>query len=236
LNNKVNQRSAFTLIELLLGLSIFAMIAVSVYSTFSGGILVNARSQKQNHLYREIRWSMDVMAKELENMVAYDFSGSYPEKKYFIAEDKKISFLLATDDGLKMVSYYLMAPHNTRVHKILIGRTDARNVSQTFSRRQGIDAEYLVREEVDFADYVAENVIREENIEIIAVNVKAKGLEFTYNFSGDKDEGFEQAKEDKIPAAVRISIDFLSDDADEKESAVSKSVVLPLQFRIAQKS
>ncbi len=71
---------AFTLIELLLGLSIFALIALSVYSVFWGGMRMTRKAKHLNPIYREMRLALDLLSVELENMVPYDFSGSTPQK------------------------------------------------------------------------------------------------------------------------------------------------------------
>ena len=128
---KIN--SAFTLIELLLGLSIFSVVSLCLYASFSTGIHLSRRSEKNNKIYREIRWALEQMSLDLENAVFYDFSNSYPGKLSFIGEDEKISFLLPSDEGLKVVSYYHMKPSESKIHQTLIGKTYSKNVNQIIS-------------------------------------------------------------------------------------------------------
>ncbi len=89
-------KNAFTLIELILGLSIFSIISLCLYGVFSGGIQVNRKSKNQNDFYREIRMSFSLMEKELENMVSYGFSAArYEDKSSFMGSDNQISFINA---------------------------------------------------------------------------------------------------------------------------------------------
>jgi prepilin-type N-terminal cleavage/methylation domain-containing protein len=63
----------FTLIEILLGLTIFAVIGLSLYTTFANGIQLSRQSEQLENLYREARWTYDILAADLENMVSYQF-------------------------------------------------------------------------------------------------------------------------------------------------------------------
>ena len=106
----MQKTKAFTLVELLLGLTIFSVIGLCVYSVFSGGIRLSGASERQGKIYREARLSFSLMAKEIENMLPYDFSNSYQDKNAFLGEEKQITFLIGNDDGLKAVSYYIVFP------------------------------------------------------------------------------------------------------------------------------
>jgi len=60
-NMLFTHRRGFTLIELLLGLSLFSIIALIVYSTFSGGLMLSRRANHQNDIYRQARWSLELI-------------------------------------------------------------------------------------------------------------------------------------------------------------------------------
>src|SRR3972149_5589222 len=75
--------ASFTFIELLIALSIFAVVAVTLYSTFFAGISVWKRSGDSSGIYQDIRIVFDDMARDLKNMIyftkekesAYAFTG-----------------------------------------------------------------------------------------------------------------------------------------------------------------
>jgi prepilin-type N-terminal cleavage/methylation domain-containing protein len=68
INKKID---GFTIIELLLGLAIFATIALSLYATFANGIRIHRKSQSVEDIYRDARMAIDILTLDLENMVPY---------------------------------------------------------------------------------------------------------------------------------------------------------------------
>ena len=97
----------FTLIEVLVGLIIFALISVSLYNSFHIALKLKERSLDTNKVFREARWTMAQLDGDLENAVWYDFSGSYEEKSSFTGNENEICFVIHTPEGLKVVWYYL---------------------------------------------------------------------------------------------------------------------------------
>lgn len=221
----------FTLIELLLGLSIFALIAVSVSTTLWGGIRLSHRMDPQNNVYREAQWSMALMAKEFENMVFYDFSNSYPDMSSYSEQDAKVTFLLEGDEGLTVVSYYLAAPEQSRIHKIIIGNVYSKNVAVTIKNTQAVSVNYLMREEVPLAEYLSNNT---DHVypEVISTRIKENGLRFYYQYITNKESNtrsWESSWQDNIiPASVRIEMDILSEDDDGGMLTVSRDILLPI--------
>jgi type II secretion system protein J len=65
----MNRKSGFTLIELFIAISIFAVVAIALYSTFFAGISVWRRSGKGGDIYHNIRIVFDDMTKELRNTI-----------------------------------------------------------------------------------------------------------------------------------------------------------------------
>ena len=145
----------FTLLEVLLGLTIFGMIAACVYSTFAGGIRLSRSAERQGKVYREARWALDVISKDLENMIPYDFSNSYKDRQAFEGSEDKITFFLPGKDGLRVVSYFLASDDPGAIYKIIIGRTYSKNVTVTNQDQAGgIRVDTLIRKERSFADYL----------------------------------------------------------------------------------
>ncbi len=75
------------MIEALLGLAIFSVIAVTLYSTFWSGIQIDQRLE--DRIYRQASWALEGMARELQNATIYDFSSSYPDINGFLGEKRK---------------------------------------------------------------------------------------------------------------------------------------------------
>lgn len=102
-------KKGITLTELLLAVSIFAVIAVAIYSTFSMGVNAWRKMDGLLERYQEMRLLLDRAGLELRNCVDMDLKGFEPaglEKKYDL-EGKKdaIFFFTIKGDGIKRVIY-----------------------------------------------------------------------------------------------------------------------------------
>ena len=79
-------RNGFTLVELMVSLSIFSLLAVSVYSVFAGGVGTWRRAQAFSATYQTARLVLDRMGRELGRAVR--ISGSE-----FLGGPTRLSFL-----------------------------------------------------------------------------------------------------------------------------------------------
>ncbi len=66
------KNKALTVVELLISLAIFAIIAVAIYSTFSTGIIGWRKGEDAISLFQEIRLTLDRINQEMRNQAAYD--------------------------------------------------------------------------------------------------------------------------------------------------------------------
>lgn len=85
-------RAAFTFIELLIAVTIFSIIAVSVYSVFNAGIRVWLRTNPIVEGNQAMRILFNTASLDLKNAVAYTNTGTN-----FKGEPKKISFMTLID-------------------------------------------------------------------------------------------------------------------------------------------
>ena len=231
---KVFRERGFTLIEILLALSIFSTIALCIYGTFSGGIRLNQKSEQQNEVFREARWTFQGLSLELENMVSYDFTNSYPNKTAFSGSGEKITFISPSDEGLKVVSYYLMEPPREHVHTTVVGETYSKNVSIVTKYEESAFIYYLVREELSFVDYVNDRQAQASDIEIISTNVVENGLRFYYGYLKDEESQETVWQTDwslgYIPSNIRIEIDFLVNEKKNSVQTLHQDVLVPAGF------
>ena len=226
------KRKGFTLIELLLGMVIFSIVSLTVYSVFWGGINLSRRAEAQGKFFRDVRLSLELMSREIENMRPFDFSNSYPDRSAFIGEKDKITFISATKDGLKVVRYYLLPPEAGKIHRVTIGRRHEGNkniVANVTSSSGAIN--YLVRDEMDFIDYLNSDSSKPGNIEILIPNVKGDGLSFSFGYFQGEDRATVQWKdawsEATIPRMVNIKLDVISDEKNQESILIEKDVFIP---------
>ena len=102
----------FTLIEILVSLSIFSIIALAVYASFAGGIGAWKKAQEFSSVYQTSRLLLQDMARELKNTVpitGIQFEGGPGKISFVTATQNPFSKLDApiTSHGLSRVSYEL---------------------------------------------------------------------------------------------------------------------------------
>ena len=227
--------SGFTLIEALLGILIFSIIASSLYGVFHSGLQINRRSEDVNQIYREIRWSLERMSKDLGNMASYDFSNSDAKKTAFTATDGKISFIIPTEEGLKVVSYFLRDPQEDSIYKVIVGKHSEKNSSVTVRYEEKENLQLLVREEKPFEDIfrLADNQKIDE--EIFSPNVKTGSLKFSYAYFAGKEDNGKIVWRDHwsgkyIPSGVRIEMTFVKNNKTSEPVTIQKDVFIPIGY------
>ncbi len=227
---KTNKK-AFTLIEILLAITLMSLIFVGVYSAFWGGISLSKRSEDNSELFREIRWGVDLMSGDLENMVTYDFSGSYPDKSAFIGNEEKVSFIIEDKSGLSVVSYYLLKPDAVKRHQVIIGQTFKKNVSGTISQEtKALASHYLVREKNGFIDFLMGVPAESDEIEIVSTHMAEDGLNFSFGFTEENSREMTYKSEwinNYIPSNIIIEVDFLLPDKEQKLLSFKREVLIP---------
>ena len=175
---------AFTLLEVLLGLTIFAVIGVSIYNTFATAIRLNRQADSVTQLYRDGAGTIAQMAKDLESAVAYDFSSSYPEKKMFAGSADSMEFIIPTGKGLAAVKYGLNKPDASKVHTVRIGKRFKKNVSQVVNETQSGEFFDLTYDEWPLADSLsgAADDPGTSAGEILISAIQEKNVRFSYAY------------------------------------------------------
>ncbi len=221
-------KKGFSLIEILIALTIFSTIVVTLYSTFWSGIKIDQRLEDKT--YRQASWALEEMAKEFENAAKYDFSNSYPDINEFLGEKDRVSFLLPSGQGLKVIQYYLEQAEEVFVHKVIIGKRSKKNVSVTESRQEALVQKVLVREEYDFVDFV--NGVKTDSLkEAVCFNVEEQGLEFSYAYletseDDSKLDWQDSWRNDYVPAGIKVKLKLVSQDQGDL-FIVRRSIYIP---------
>ena len=83
----------FTFIELIIAVTIFAIIAVSIYSTFNAGLRIWLRTSPMIEANQSLRVFLDTVSLDLKNAVAYyDTSGTLVKPGFGEAYEGEINF------------------------------------------------------------------------------------------------------------------------------------------------
>lgn len=234
-NNFSSRRLAgFTLIEFLLGISIFSILALSLYMTFANGLKVSRRAQASLDLYREIRWSLEAISLDLENMIAFSYLGEGTKPQLaFQGDAQSLSLVLATEDELRVVRYYQQHPQESHVHQVLIGSHASKNVPVIAKYEQtGDRIHFLIREEQPMTTLFKSRG-KEENAaatEVLSQNTQAGSLKFSYAYAQDKEAKTitwqDEWHEPSLPAGVKIALTFI-DPESQATIPFEKSVLIP---------
>jgi type II secretion system protein J len=197
---------SFTLIELLIALSIFAVIAVTLYSTFFAGISVWRRSGEGSDAYQDMRTAFDDIARDLKNM-AY-FTKNKDSIYAFSGLSKEI-ILMTLEEG----ATEKMEPSREVV-----------KVSYLFDEAKG----ELNRRAAGIASGFD---LKKAGVETLLKGVADLKFEYCYD-SGDEDEPYlwqEEWKDEnaKTPRGVRITASIKSGKMAKEMPKVTRVVFIP---------
>ena len=230
-----NKHTAFTLIEMLLGLSLFSIVALSLYSVFASGIQIEKRAQTDGMMYRETRWALDKMESDLENMVQYNFANSYPQKLAFIGESNRISFIVPTDEGLKRVSYYLETPQSGSIHMVLVGKHHKRNVSVATRLEESQQLYVLMRDEKPFAESLQEGISESGQADALILRIIESGLRFYYGYVEGEDESARLVWRDYwtgeyLPSGIKVQLTMGPSGYQTENVTIERGFFIPTGF------
>ena len=181
--NKKFEINAFVLIELLITISIFAIVIAVVYSTFYIGIKAYRRTQEQLLMYQEADQVLDRLSQELRN--CYD--AEYNE------DDQESGFI----GGSNILSF------SSIIDSYVQGQLSEVLVRITYSFSDGKIFKKILKDSEVFSDS------EESKEEELLSDIKQLSLEYLY-FEDDNQDSFIWLKEwddkAKIPKGIKIAV------------------------------
>ena len=227
----------FTLIEILLALSLISILAGSLYATYAAGIQIHKRAQKIETWSRAAFWSFDAMALDLENMLPYrdpDAPAETPDD-FFEGTSSGLKLLRASEAGFKEVRYFLKDPDYGTVHKVIVGRraTASHVPVHVLRTEENLRVQLLVREERAFPSEDGQtDVPLGEGLEILNRYVLKDSLKFFFaevtRGSGQDDVHWETAwKKTAFPSLVRVEMTLVNPQSPEETVDLQKDIFIP---------
>lgn len=206
---QIKYNSGITFIEMLIGLTIFSIIAASLYSVFFSSTSAWKRSEDLNRVNQEARWSLDNLSRELHNAIILSYKGRYPDFKAFEGESDKLSFFIVIDDEIRRVTY-LLEPKD-------------KNSDTEF---------YFKRKESFFVDSL-QSSSKEESEENLSSLVTKEGLKFSYPYGAEGEDEEVEWKEkwqdrESLPAGVKIELALQSPGNPNSKTTFYRTVFVPL--------
>lgn len=200
----------FTLVELLIAVSIFSIIAICLYTTFSSGIHLWRRQETGFRYGHGVRLALDMVAKDLKNVIPYSHEspeevpvpGTEQEMPVFTGESDTVSFMTLISGDIAKVSYFFERDleqggvlKRTRVFQEEGFQEEHQKEDILVADLDKVAFEYAYRtEEEDAQPNWLESW--EDG------SVVPQGVRITLEFSGDGDEGKILKKTVFIPAGA----------------------------------
>ena len=169
----------FTLVELLLGLVIGAIIGLCVYNMFWSAMKLDDKMRHVHDTYMEVLMADQGLTHDLENAIKLDFSASFPGTVVFDGQKTELSFLTQTPRGIKHVHYYSGLPNQDPFIKTMIGRVTNPSNKTTDQSSGSSPVEFLMRQESSLADWLNENS-NETSTQIVAAGLKKGSFNCQY--------------------------------------------------------
>jgi prepilin-type N-terminal cleavage/methylation domain-containing protein len=168
-------KKGFTLVELLLGLAISAIIGVSVYNMFWSAVKLDDKMRRVHDQYMAVLIADQALTHDLENAISLDYSASYPDAVIFDGQKTEFSFLTQTPKGIKHVRYYSGLPGQDPLTKTMIGRV----VNESGKNRGTTPVDFLMRQESSMADWLNETA-NDTTTQVVAAGLQKGSFNCRY--------------------------------------------------------
>jgi prepilin-type N-terminal cleavage/methylation domain-containing protein len=172
-------RNGFTLVELLLGLTIASIVGLCVYNMFWSAMKLDDKMRRVYDSYIAVLMADQALTHDLENAVSLDYTASYPDSKVFEGQKTDFSFLTQTPSGIKRVRYYSGLLESGPVTRSMIGRVVNRSSGNSFNSKGSLPIEFLIRQESSLADWLNETSA-DTSAQIVAAGVEKGSFNCKY--------------------------------------------------------
>jgi prepilin-type N-terminal cleavage/methylation domain-containing protein len=224
-------RQGFTVIEMLWAMVIIALLAGCVFAAYAAGLKIYQRARSGNHDLRQRHLILEQMCQEMETMLRYDLSRSYPKRRSVDGGPDAVTFFVAGPDGLQGVTYRTVPLKRARRHTV---RVRFRHQGNTPWRRK-IQAPLpmigLKRSQRPWVDVVNRIPAGPDQARIMATGLAPDGLRFYYATRSDETAGKVQWlrhwDRPGLPAAIRVETDYLAPHRAQGRRTLVRLVLIP---------
>ena len=209
--------AAFTLVEMLLGMAIFAVTAAGLYSVLGGSLRLEKKVRDLHARCQDIRLTFDLLDKDLENMIPYPFEKGRSDRWTFKGRRDQMSFFIPADEGVEQIEYSAGdvdagGRREDRLYRVKNGREI---FEEDKADRGDKGRSYFMRRSLPLA--VILSGVNGKGVPVALVGgLVPEGVRFCYGVLskdkfGERKVAFQDEwKDDHIPDVIRIEI-FLDD-------------------------
>ena len=214
----------FTLLEVLLAFFIFAILFVTIYTSYSGSFKTINTTESRMEMYRKAAIALERISEDLQSsyisLLTPDSFGKPAGYTDFVGEDKEIN-----GQGADTLSFFATIPP-------LFGNDDAAASGQLISysvvQGSGEDELVLLRtENPEFSD----NTEAKEGL-VLADGLQAVNFAY-FDLEGEEYESWDSAGSQfngRLPRLVLVSLEFFNEDNPEMPLQVMTRVLLPVNY------
>jgi prepilin-type N-terminal cleavage/methylation domain-containing protein len=197
---RISKKKGFTFIEMIVAVTIFSIIAVSIYSVFRAGVRLWARTNPLIQANQSTRYFFNTISSDLKNSIPYNaispgiktFGSSDQKNVNFEGEAQKISFMTLVDVSAPA------APPHTELAKVIYYFDRSK---KTVKRAVATKAEGLSEDHAKVADILSDIDDEDFGFEY-CYKIASSPTEYDYEWKDawddeDKDKG-------KIPRGVKV--------------------------------
>lgn len=177
------KKNGFTLLELLLSLSITGIILIIILSALRLGIDSWEKGEKEIKKMENLSMTIYKISEEIKSIYPYIIEEFGNEQLQFIGKEDSISFVTVSQNGFKWVEYYMNNDQNN-LYKGLLVRFGNLPSSKSFDSSSGM---------------------------VVEIDPDVISIEFEYLFRLDNEERwFKEWNKDSntLPNAIRIKITY----------------------------
>ncbi|NLE65587.1 MAG: type II secretion system protein [Elusimicrobia bacterium] len=210
---RAGRRAGFSLVETLLGVLIFSIVASGLGGVLLGALDLNRQVRSLHERYQSVRLALDLMTRDLENALPYEFSFSPESKTPFWGLGDQMVFFIPSEEGIQEVRYSQGPWDLGQVKKTLIRHVkDVRDIFD--ETKDAEEIRYLLRTRVPLVDKLRDP---EETgrTQVLVSGLKEEGLRLRYgridrSGASPRVTFQEEWREKGFPSVVRV--EFSSSD------------------------
>jgi prepilin-type N-terminal cleavage/methylation domain-containing protein len=226
---RVSSARSFTLVETLLGLAIFGIVAAGLYGVVFGALRLEKKVREVHQRCREIRLAFGALSRDLENALPYPFDKQLSDRLAFEGHPHRMEFFIPTDEGIWLVEYSEGTVDFGRIKRTVVRRV--KNIREIFGREESrAPIQYLLRREQRLTDLLAGHNDKDD-VQAVASGLQQEGLRFHYGkyngTTGQRQVTFQDDwKDNRLPDVIRVECFFHDPSDPENPVRMSRDIFL----------
>jgi len=219
-----NAQTGFTLIELILSITILSMVLVTIYATLSMGSRTWEKGERDIERIQRMRIVMDLLSREIKSAFPYKVTPSELDthKEFYAFEGKK--------DSLSFVSCVPLHGGSGKLSWL------------TFWVEDGEGLAVVERDALRTDIFKERETIDKDEMVVLDAQVIAIGFEYYRLENGTTEEAAEEEvrweeawdaeEEGTLPQAVKVTVTFLEEAArkEAEDEVYTRELVIPLMI------